>query len=505
MQKTIRIAGVQGFYGDSPAGAIAIAKAKAADYLVMDALAELTLSILQKDKLRDPNLGYARDIELNAYTLFPIALRNGIKIVTDSGGLNPHSAAQKVKALLAKQGITDVKIAAIDGDDLLDKIPEMQAAGLALRNMDTGQPLAESPYPRTHANVYIGAQGVKDALAQGADIILAGRVADPALTLGILAYEYGFPLTPSVPQRGKTDGLSESSHVSENEQPNHQKNNEQPNSDKPPVLPLWGTEGVLDFLAAGILIGHLLECGGQASGGNAYSEYPQDFEMWNLGYPIAHVSPDGSVIITKLAEAGGKVSRNTIREQLVYEIHDPSHYITPDVICDFTQVKIEEIAPNQVRVSGAKGKPRPDLLKLCVGQTEGYMSDQIFYFSYPFAYAKAQRFAEEAQKIWKSLPMLKIERIEVNYLGINGIHGAATPALSDEIIAQLPEVGLRLAIRHAEERTGKMAMQAIICLGLNGPPGICTQAGWGKDGRLQLSLFPTLVPREWVQERVTMY
>jgi hypothetical protein len=464
MQKTIRIAGVQGFYGDSPAGAIAIAKAKAADYLVMDALAELTLSILQKDKLRDPTLGYARDIELNAYTLFPIALRNGIKIVTDSGGLNPHSAAQKVKVLLAKQGITDVKIAAIDGDDLLDKIPEMQAAGLALRNMDTGQPLAESPYPRTHANVYIGAQGVKDALAAGADIILAGRVADPALTLGILAHEYNLNLSPS--NGGGTDD---------------------------------------DMLAAGILIGHLLECGGQASGGNAYSEYPQDFELWNLGYPIAHVSPDGSAIITKLAEAGGKVSRNTIREQLVYEIHDPSHYITPDVICDFTQVKIEEIAPNQVRVSGAKGKPRPELLKLCVGQTEGYMSDQIFYFSYPFAYAKAQRFAEEAQKIWKSLPMLKIDRIEVNYLGINGIHGAATPVLSDEIIAQLPEVGLRLAIRHAEERTGKIAMQAIICLGLNGPPGICTQAGWGKDGRLQLSLFPTLVPREWVQECVTMY
>jgi Acyclic terpene utilisation family protein AtuA len=471
--KIVRIAGVQGFYGDSPAGAVAIAKAKAADYLIMDALAELTLSILQKDKLRDPALGYARDIELNAFALYPIALRNGIKIVTDSGGLNPHAAAQKVKALLAKQGITDVKIAAIDGDDLLDKIPEMQAAGELLRNMDTGQPLADSPYERTHANVYIGAQSIKDALAQGADIILAGRVADPALTLGILAHEYNLDLN---------------SNVSPSISP-----------------PLEGSGEASALAAAATLVGHLLECGGQASGGNAYSEYPQNFEMWNLGYPIAHVSADGSAIITKLADAGGKVSRNTIREQLVYEIHDPANYITPDVICDFTQVKIEEIAPNQVRVSGAIGKPRPQMLKLCVGQIEGYMSDQIFYFSYPYAYEKAQRFAAEAQKIWASMPMLKIERVEISYLGINGIHGAATPPLPDDVIAMLPEVGLRLAIRHADERTGKMAMQAIICLGLNGPPGICTQAGWGKDGRLQLSLFPTLIARKWVTERVTMY
>lgn len=461
-KKTVRIAGIQGFYGDSAAGGIAIAKAAAADYLVCDALAELTLSILQKDKLRDPALGYARDIESNAFTLYPIALKNGIKIVTDSGGLNPRAAAEKVKALLAKQGFHEVKIAAIEGDDLFDKLDEMQAAGEQLCNMDTKLPLAESPFARTHANVYTGAACIAQALAAGADIILAGRVADPCLTLGILIHEFGISLDDDTPE-------------------------------------------TLDFLAQGITVGHILECGGQASGGNAYSEYPQNYSMYNLGYPIAHVEADGTAVITKLADAGGKVSRNTVREQLVYEIHDPANYITPDVVVDLTAIEVVEIGENRVRVSGAKGKPRPELLKLCVGLAEGYLSDQIFYFSYPYAYAKAKRFAEEARKIWQTMPYLKIDAIACNYLGINGIHENATPLLPPEIIEQLPEVGLRIALKHTEERTGKLAMQAIICLGLNGPPGICTQAGWGKEGRLQLSLFPTLIARKWVQETITMF
>jgi hypothetical protein len=462
--KTIRIAGVQGFYGDSANGGIDIAKAKAADYLMMDALAELTLSILQKDKLRDETLGYARDIEANAFGLFPLALKNGIKVVTSAGGLNPHSAARKLQALLRKQGIEGVKIAAVTGDDMLARLDELQANGEILRNMDTDLPFGESPYAPTHANVYIGAQAVADALAQGADIVLTGRVADPCLVLGILVHEFGWQLNaPDMPQ------------------------------------------SALNLLASGIMIGHIIECGGQASGGNAYSEYPQTYPMHNLGYPIAEVSEDGSAVITKLPNVGGKVSRNTIREQLAYEIHDPANYITPDVTVDLTQITVTEIAPNQVRVSGAIGKPRPALLKLCIGQMEGYMSDQLLYFSYPFAYAKAQRFAAEAQAIWAAMPQLRLQKVAFNYLGINGIHGAAAPTLPQSIIDELPEVGLRIVLQHNEERAGKIALQAIVCLGLNGPPGICMQPGWGKDGRVQLSLFPTLISRKWVIEKITFF
>lgn len=460
--KIVRIAGTQGFYGDSPMGAIMVAMQNAADYLMHDALAELTLSILQKDKLKDPNLGYARDIEFHAAKLYPIALGNGIKVVTDSGGLNPHSAAKKVKAILAKQGITNVKVAAIDGDDMLAKLEQLKADGLPLLDLDSGKPYAESTHQPTHANVYIGAQCIKDALSQGADIILAGRVADPCLALGILAYEFDWDLSGS-------------------------------------------TQADLDKMANGIMVGHILECGGQASGGNAYSEWVgRDYKFSHLGYPIAHVEFNGHATITKLDNQGGKVSRNTIREQLVYEIHNPQAYITPDVTVDFTQIKVEEIAPNQVRVGGAKGNPRPESLKLCIGQLEGYMTEQLFYFSYPYAYEKAQAFVEAAKETWATLPF-KYDELRVNYLGVNGIHEDAAPKLPKEILDNMNEVGVRIAFRHQDQKTGKLLLQSVICLGLNGPPGLSASMNWGKSGSIRLGLFPTLIPRSYVNPQITIY
>ncbi|MDX2001982.1 MAG: acyclic terpene utilization AtuA family protein [Chitinophagales bacterium] len=460
--KIVRIAGAQGFYGDSPMAAMNIVMEKAADYLVHDALAELTLSILQKDKLQDPSQGYAKDIEFMARSLYPAAFAAGIKIVSNSGGMNPHAAAQKVAEILKKQGISGYKIAVITGDDLMPKLKEMQESGLALENMDTGEPYANSKYLATHANVYIGAKGVKEALEQGADLILAGRVADPCLTLGILAHEFGWRL--------------EGSELSIHE---------------------------LDLLASGIAIGHLLECGGQASGGNSYAEWPMDYRVSNLGYPIAHVHADGSAVFTKLESQGGKMSRNTLREQLVYEIHDPANYITPDVTVDLTQVKITELGPNRVDFRGVKGKPRPEKLKLTIGQMEGYTSEQFFFFSWPYAYQKAQKFITAVKEIWAGLP-LAIERQEFNVIGVNAIHGTATPEPKREVLEQLNEIGIRVVIKHNDERTGKAAFAAITCLGLNGPPGVVSVPGWGKQNRVQLSLWPTLVPREIVQEKVDM-
>ncbi|BDS10814.1 acyclic terpene utilization AtuA family protein [Aureispira anguillae] len=461
-KKIVRIAGTQGFYGDSPMGAIAVAKAGAADYLMHDALAELTLSILQKDKLKDPNLGYARDIEFHAAKLFPITLAKGIKVVTDSGGLNPHSAAKKVKAILAQQGITTAKIAAIDGDDMLDALERFKSDGLPLLNLDTGLPYADSPLPVTHANVYIGAQCIKDALAQGADIILAGRVADPCLALGILAHEFDWKLDAT-------------------------------------------TSEDLNKLANGIMVGHILECGGQASGGNAYSEWlGRAYKFSHLGYPIAHVEQDGSAVITKLEQQGGKVSRNTIREQLVYEIHNPQAYITPDVTVDFTQIKVTELAPNQVRVENAKGNPRPEMLKLCIGQLEGYMTEQLFYFSYPYAYEKAKAFVEAVKETWATLPF-QYDELRINYLGINGIHESAAPALPQELIDTMNEIGVRIAFRHQDKKVGKLLIQSIVCLGLNGPPGMAASMNWGKAASLRLGLFPTLIPRTYVNPTITLY
>lgn len=466
-EKIIRIAGAQGFYGDSPMAAIAIAAEHAADYLVHDALAELTLSILQKDRLQDPNMGYARDVETLAKFLIPIAFAKGIRIVTNSGGLNPHGAAQKVAAILGKQGIKNFKIAVITGDDLLSSLGQLPAQGIELTHLDTGKPFAENQFAPTHANVYIGAKSVKQALDEGANLILAGRVADPCLTLGILAHEFGWQLEPDT----DTGTLSQDQ---------------------------------LDRLAQGIVVGHLLECGGQASGGNSYAEWPMNYPLDNLGYPIAHVAADGTAVFTKLDSQGGKMSRDTLREQLVYEIHDPSRYITPDVTADLTHVCISEIEPNRVSVKGAKGKPRPEQLKLAIGLNEGFISEQLFFFSFPFAHQKAVRFIEAVEQIWSRLPVM-IERKEISIIGINGIHGSAAPMPPPELLEQLNEVGVRLAIKHSDPNTGKIAINAITCLGLNGPPGIVAMPIWGKINRVQLGLFPALVPRSAVQEQIEWY
>lgn len=456
MTKTIRIAGAQGFYGDSPMAAIQIAMQGAADYLMHDALAELTLSILQKDKLRDPSLGYARDIEVHARTLYPIAFSKGIKIVTNSGGLNPESAAQKVKAILEKQGIKGVKIATITGDDILDRLPEFRENGVELNNLDDNSSYYDSKYSPTHANVYIGAQKVKEALDNGANLILAGRVADPCLALGILAHEFNWKIDESTTQED------------------------------------W------DRMAFAITIGHILECGGQASGGNAYSEWPMNYSVSDLGYPIAHVKDDCTAVLTKAENTGGKVSRNTIREQLVYEIHDPTNYITPDVVVDLSNVKLEDIAKNQVSLSGIKGKPRPEKLKLSIGQMEGYVTEQFFFFSYPYTYDKVEMFIKAVKEIWQKLPVQIIES-RFNIIGVNGLHEGAVTIPEREELNQRSELGVRVALKHKDDRTGKMAIAGITCLGLNGPPGVISVPGWGNMNRAMLSLFPCLIPRELIE------
>ncbi len=459
--KTVKIAGGQGFYGDSPNAAVQIAKAKGADYIVHDALAELTLSILQKDKLQDASLGYARDIELLATSLYPLAYANGIKIVSNSGGLNPVGAAKKVAAILAGQGIKGYRIAVVTGDDMLPQLKSIQDAGILLENLDSGKPFSENKYEVLQSNVYTGAKSIADALAQGANLVLAGRVADPCLTLGVLVHHFGWKIG---------EGLSQQD---------------------------------LDRLASGIAVGHLLECGGQASGGNSYAEWPMNYSLSNLAYPIAEVAEDGSVVFSILEGQGGKMSRNTLREQLIYEIHDPANYITPDVIVDLTRVKIEDIGPNRVRFAGAKGKSRPGKLKLTIGLMEGYMSEQFFFFSWPYAYEKTQRFIETAKEIWSKLP-LNMERFEFQLVGLNGIHGAAAPMPPKEILDELNEIGVRVVIKHNDNRTGKMALQSLFCLGLNGPPGLIGMPGWGKQDKVVLSLWPSLIPRNWVEEKTEM-
>jgi len=457
----IRIAGTQGFYGDSPMGALAIAMAKAADVLVHDALAELTLSILQKDRMKDPALGYARDIEVHAKMLYPLCLRNGIRVVSNSGGLNPEGAARRVAEILAKQKITGVKIAYITGDDVLGRLEELHRLSGGLRHLETDQPLDLAAVKPTHANVYIGSKSIKDALDQGAQLVFAGRVADPCLTLGVVAHHFGWDVSPNTPVMD--DDLNK-----------------------------W---------ASAIAIGHLLECGGQASGGNSYAEWPQPYRLSDLGYPIAEVHADGTAIFSRLEGQGGIMTRNTLREQLVYEIHDPSRYITPDVTVDLSGVELETLGPNAVKLSGVKGDFGPSQLKLAMGLMEGYLSDQFFFFARPYAYDKAIKFIEAVKEIWARLPM-KADRADFRILGLDGIFADAAPPVDPTVLNQLNEIGVRITLQHQDAQVGKTLLQAITCLGLNGPPGLISVPGWGNTARAQLSLWPTLIDRRLIDPKL---
>ena len=200
---------------------------------------------------------------------------------------------------------------------------------------------------------------------------------------------------------------------------------------------------------------------------------------------------------------GGKVSRDTVREQLVYEIHDPKAYITPDVIVDLSHISVVETAPDQVEVSGAKGIGRPEKLKLAMGILDGYLTEQFFFFSWPYALEKAKRFEQACTEIWSRIPTT-LDEVKFNYVGINGIHDGAAPLPDPAITAQLNEVGLRLTIRHKDKNAGKMAIQSIVCLGLNGPPGIVANPNWGKIAKTTLKLWPTLIPRKLVEVKVEL-
>lgn len=441
---------------------MAVVKEGAADYLVHDALSELTLSILYKDQVRDPGLGYARDIEFLAAKVYPGAFQKGMRIVTNAGGLNPAGCARAVQGIFAKMGLKGLKIGVVTGDGLRNELADLLEEGISLTNMDTGE-----EFPRelletaSHANVYVGAESVKAALDQGAHLVITGRVADPSLTLGILAHAHAWKLA----------------------------------GDLSPAD--W------NLLASGIAVGHLLECGGQASGGNSYAEWPMDYEVWNLGYPIAHVFEDGTAEFTKLESQGGKISRNTLREQLVYEIHNPAEYLTPDVTVDLTEIRLDDLGPNRVRMCGVKGRPRPEKLKMTLGFPDGYLSEQFFFFSWPHAYEKAVKFIDAVKKTWAGMK-LEFPETEFSFVGINGIQGAAAPMPAQEVLAEMNEIGVRAAWKHADPKAGKLAFQSVIALALNGPPGLISLPGWGKQERMLLGLWPCLVPREAVRMEVEM-
>lgn len=452
--KTIRVGAGLGFYGDSWRPVRASIERGGVQYIASDHLSELTLAILQKDRHKakpgDPPSGYARDCVPMLLDLWPLAAKHGVKFVLNAGGLNPQGAREAIAKAFRAKG-WKARIATVTGDSVLERIDELRAAGEALAHMDTGADIASVRDRMLFASAYLGAQPIAEALAQGADIVLTGRVADAALTLGPLVHEFGW----------KWDD--------------------------------W------DRMAAGLTLGHLLECSGQGSGGNFGSagEWARIPDYAHLGYPIAEVSEDGSALFTKPPGTGGRISFDTIRQQLLYEVHNPHAYVSPDVVLDMGTIKFDDEGGDRVRISGASGAPRPAKLKIVAGYQDGWMGTGMIGFAWPEAYAKCEKSAEIIRTLVQESGWA-VEDSNVEYIGYNSLLGAnADPTYRD----QLNECFLRMTIRTGDRKIADAFGRLFPWLGLSGPPYVGSMKGIQPAKEL-LGIWPTLVSRELVEKNM---
>lgn len=441
-----RIGSAQGFYGDDVTRALPMITGGHVDVVCFEALAELTMAILQKDKLADPKRGFTFDIRVIASQILPEAFKRKIPLITNGGGLNPVGAAEMVRETAVKLGLHGLKIAAITGDDILSRLGELQAAGEALAHIETGEKLADTANQMwATANVYLGAAPIVEALKNGADIVITGRVADPCLYLAPLIAHYDWAWAD------------------------------------------W------DKLAAGIIAGHLMECTAQVVGGNSLavidSINPQDLPK--LGYPIAHVEPDGTFILTKTPGTPGCVTVDTVKEQLLYEVHDPANYVTPDVTANFTTLTLAQVGEDRVNVSGVTGKARPEKLKVSMGRLEGFLRELIFTVGWPQAWHKVEQLKAMLHETWAGL---NIDRVDYHYLGVNSLYGSVAPLPEDPL-----ELIVRVMFTAKDQETLKTAVRKMMQNGLSGPAGMSISGTTvGAEPRYVIGLWPALVSRDHI-------
>ena len=455
MADPVRLGGGQGFYGDSPRSVEGLL-AEGVDYLCLEALAELTLAILQKDRARDESLGYTRDLPRYLAASLPAVIDGRTKVITNAGGINPAAAAHAAKETAKQMGLSGLRIATVLGDDLMTRLdPFQRETSTGLANMDTGEPFDALPSPPLFASAYLGAFPIAEALAQDADVVITGRVADAALFLGPLIFEHGW--TPDD----------------------------------------W------DHLAAGILVGHLLECSGQVAGGNFSGEWWTIPEPWKLPYPIAEVTADGAAVITKPKASGGRVDIDTVRHQLLYEVHDPASYFSPDVVADFTSARFEDLGADRVRVDRVRGKPATATYKALLAYHAGWAGETRVAFSWPDAQEKAK---VTAAILAKRVEMAGIDVREwcFEWWGVNALGGPTVPprAAGDEP----PECVLRAAWRCDDERAARAVGRELVPLTLSAPPAGLTGMGRGMAGASTelLGIWPTLVDKALVDPGVTV-
>ena len=452
MKETIRIASGQGFWGDLPRAPIDQARNGQIDYLAMDYLAEVTMSILQKQRLKDPRAGYARDFVEVVTELLPDIREKGFRIVSNAGGVNPTGCAEAILANARERGFHGLKVAVVTGDDLLDRLDDLLADGVALKHMETGELLETVRERVVSANAYLGARPIVEALQKGADVVVTGRTTDTGLTLGPMIHEFGWDWDD------------------------------------------W------DRLAAGTVAGHILECGAQSSGGN-FTDWQTVPDLARVGFPIAEAFPDGSFVVTKHEGTGGLVSCATVSEQLLYEIGDPRDYITPDCVADFTSIRLEADGENRVRVHGVTGGPATEFLKVSAAYADGWKATSTLVYGWPDAAAKARAagriLKERLDALGHTFDEYRAELIGLNALTEDEARTAAREAELDEVMLR---VGVRGEDRAAVEAFGKEIAPLI----LTGPSAVTGFAGGRPRPSEVIAYWPALIPKERVRAKVTL-
>jgi hypothetical protein len=446
---TVRVGAGQGFWGDWLEAPRRQVDGGPLDYLMLDYLAEVTMSILQKQKERDPAMGYARDFVGAMESVMTAVAERGVKVIANAGGVNPPACAAAIRAAAAKQGKGDrIRIGVVTGDDLLPRLDELIAGGHELRNMETGEPLSSVRDRVLSANAYIGSEPIVEALAGGANVVITGRSTDTALTMAPLRHEFG-----------------------------------------------WRRDQY-DLLAAGIIAGHIIECGAQCSGGNCLHDWRNIPDLANVGYPIVEARADGTFVVTKHPGTGGRISVHSVTEQLVYEMGDPHSYITPDVVADFTSIQLADDGPDRVRVFGIRGRPETDKLKVSIAYRAGFKAVGTLVYSWPDAMEKAQLADRVLRERLKNLG-LSFDHILTEFVGVSSTHGA----LAGEPV-DVPEVQLRVGVRGQDRSAVERFTREIAPLVLNGPPSVTGFAGGRPKVEEIVAYWPALIDKSVITTSV---
>lgn len=448
--RTVRIASGQGFWGDDLDAPVRQVEGGPIDYLMLDYLAEVTMSIMQKQRSRDPEAGYARDFVPLMERIFAKCVEGGVRVVTNAGGVNPDGCADALVEAGRRAGVAGrARVGLVTGDDLMDRLDELLADGHELANMETGEPLSTIRDQVQSANAYIGAAPIVEALRQGADVIVTGRSTDTALTYGPLIHEFG-----------------------------------------------WSTDDH-DRIAAGVIAGHINECGAQCTGGNCLIDWWEIPEMAKVGFPIVEVSDDGTFVVTKHPGTGGRVTRASVAEQIVYEMGDPKVYITPDVVADFTTIRLDDLGNDRVRVHGIEGGPRTDFLKVSIAYASGWKATGTLTYSWPDAAAKA-RAADKILRERMDRLGLVFDEIRTELVGWDSTHGP----LVGPPPADIPEVQLRVGVRGQDRASVERFTREIAPLVLTGPPSVTGFAGGRPRVQQIMAYWPALLKREAVEDHL---